>query len=45
MKAWKKEENSTGKQIKDGKNHLRSFMQGKKVSSESTKDTGKQEEN
>lgn len=45
MKAWKKEENSTGKQTKDGKNNLRSFMQRKKESSRSTKGTGKQEEN
>lgn len=30
MKVWKKEENSTGKQTKDGKNHLRSFMKGNK---------------
>lgn len=42
MKAWKKEEN---RKTKNGKNNLRSFMQGKKVSSESTKGTGEWKEN
>lgn len=45
MKAWKKEENSIGKQTKDHKNHLRSFIEGKKVSSESIKGTGQWEQN